>query len=213
MQRLKPGALLVGGRYRLERPLLAHDDVTIWEATDVHAGRSVRLSVFEHGSTVLGCGGIEDGAFAVVDAPARPRLELVAVSEEDAFFDEPPAPELFDDVATTRRARARGVVGALVACALLGLGGVYFLGPARPIPARAVTLTEARMPAPAIAAPPTTTAPIARLPTPTAAPSAAPRRAPRHHALPRHAPHRLPTPPPPPAPEPTSTATSDPLTL
>lgn len=72
--------------------------MTIWEAADLHRGRSVRLSVFERGSTLVDYGELGGASFVVVDAPPRPRLELVEISEEDAFFDEPPPPELFDDV-------------------------------------------------------------------------------------------------------------------
>ncbi len=59
------------GKYRLERIVVAQGGVTIWDATDLHCGRRVQLSIFANASTMLDHGRIENGTFVVVDGPAE----------------------------------------------------------------------------------------------------------------------------------------------
>ncbi len=213
----EPGATLFGGKYRLERLVLANGGVMVWEALDLHSGREVQLSVFAHGSTMLDHGRIDSGTFVVFDVPPRaaPRLELVEVSDEDAFFDEPPAPELFDvPAATRRRPWLLGVV-AVVAGALFAVGALY-VSRARTVATSEATITAAPIPVPKIETP------QAPPPPPPAVPSAVPERhetpAPHVSPAPKPLPKRWhptrpaarPSPPPPP---PLPAKPSEPLTL
>ncbi len=142
-------------------------------------------------------GRVDGGMFVVVDAPPRRagRLELVEVSDEEAFFEEPPPAELFDaPEARPPRRGWRWAAGAAL-CATIGLGGWYFARP-RPAPTSMTTITEAQIPPPAMATPePTATAPamavVEHEPPEVTAPRAAP-RAPTRRAPKWTAPHRKP---------------------
>lgn len=183
------------GRYRLDRLVVAHDDVTIWEATDAARGISVQLSIFERGASVIDQGRIDGGMFvAVGSSPRSARLELP--------FPEPDA---------RRRAWPWAVAG--LACALTALAGWYVVsGRSRPV-ASETTITSAQLPA---IAETTTTMSIAPAPvapppeTVTAKPVVA---APTHHAVPAQ---RLPLPVPKPfkaRPQPSAATSFDPLTI
>ena len=198
MDTFEPRATFLGGKYRLDRLVADQDGVTIWEATDVERGLPVRLSVFRRSSTVVNHGRVDGGMFVVVDAPPRraPRLELVQVSAEDAFFDEPPPAELFDaPVAHPPRRAGRWVAGAAL-CALVAAGGAY-AARARPAPTGVTTITAARIAAPVVAPPEPTAAPpeipivehvLPEVAAPRAAPRA-PKRPTRTAPPPRRKPH------------------------
>jgi hypothetical protein len=187
------------GRYRLDRLVVAHDDVTIWEATDAARGISVQLSIFERGGTVLDHGKIEGSMFvAVGSSPRSARLELVVDREDAPVFPEP----------TKRRAWPWAAAG--LACALVAFAGWYVVnGRARPV-ASETTITSVELPAIAE----TTTLSIA--PAPVASPPqtavvAKPVVAPERHVTPVRP--MLPAPKPV-RPRPQSSATSfDPLTI
>ncbi len=214
MDTFEPGATLMGGKYRLEKLLVAHGGVAVWDAVDLHSGRSVWLSVFEQSSTMLDHGRLDRGVFAVFDVPPRSarRLELVDLSEEDAFFNEPPPPELFV-VPTSRSARVwLWAAPALFACALAGLAALYVTR-VRTADTSEVTITEATIPAPTISAPTISIPPppppeassmgVAHRPPPRASPvRPAPRRVTPAPVV-KRTPHRRPP----------ITTTSDPLTL
>ncbi len=187
------------GRYRLDRLVVAHDDVTIWEATDAARGISVQLSIFERGGTVLDHGKIDGTMFvAVGSSPRSARLELLVDREDAPVFPEP----------TKRRAWPWAAAG--LACALVASAGWYVVnGRSHPV-ASETTITSVQLPAIAE----TTTLSIA--PAPVASPPetvvAKPVVAPEHHAKPA-VPPRLPAPKPV-RPRPQSPATSfDPLTI
>lgn len=197
------------GKYRLERIVVAQNGVTVWDATDLHSGRRVQLSIFAHASSMLDHGRIEGGTFVVVDAPLdAPKLELVEISDEDAFFDEPPSPDLFDDAPAPppppRAGRGWLLATALLMGTLVGLGGLY-VARTRRAPVSEVTITAAPIPVPKIEAtlptppppqPSATVAPAARSAPPTTP-------APKKHATVRPAPR----------PTPQHVTKSDPLTL
>jgi hypothetical protein len=189
-------------KYRIERLVAGNDGVTLFEATELSNGRVVQLSVYRSGSTMLDIAQIDSGMLVVVDARSKaapPRLELVDVtSDEDAFFDEPPAPELFDDVPLAGPRRLWPWV--LAAIASLGIGaGAWYVARVRPVATGEATITEAVIPARTIEAtapaPPTPTAVQPRVTEQRPAP------APKRPQPPRRAPHVTPKPP------------SDPLTL
>ena len=186
-------------RYRLERVVVAQGGVTVWEATDLRDGRRVRLGMFAGGSAVLDHGGMDGGMFVVVDASPRAaaRLELVEISDEDAFFEEPPADELFEPAASRGRTRGKIWAAGLVAAIAFGVLGLYVA--LRPAAVSEATITAAPVEvatnAPTQVAPPTPPTPVQPVvapvqsvaaPAPTHPPKAhrAPRRAPRHHASP-----------------------------
>lgn len=199
-------------RYRLERVVVAQGGVTVWEATDLRDGRRVRLGMFAGGSAVLDHGGMDGGMFVVVDASPRApaRLELVEISDEDAFFEEPPADELFEPAAAPRRTRAKLWAAGLVAAIAFGVLGLYVA--MRPAAASEATITAAPIDvatnaptqvAPAAPpAPPTAVQPVVAPVQSVAAP--APTHPPKAHRVPRRAPRHHASPPPP---------QSDPLTL
>ncbi|HEX4517711.1 MAG TPA: hypothetical protein VH054_29410 [Polyangiaceae bacterium] len=201
MEKLLPPTFI--GRYRLDRLVVAHDDVTIWEATDAARGISVQLSIFERGSSVLDQGRTEGGMFvAVGSSPRAARLELVEDREEARAFPEPDA---------RRRVWPWAVAG--LACALTALAGWYVVsGRSRPV-ASETTITSAQLPA---IAETTTTMSIA--PAPVAAPpetvTAKPVAAPERHAVPAQ---RLQLPAPKPfkkaRPQSSAATSFDPLTI
>ncbi len=160
------------GKYRIERFVAGNDGVTLWEATELSNGRVVQLSVYANGSTMLDIAQIDSGLLVVVDARSNavpPRLELVDVtSDEDAFFDEPPPPELFDDVDVPMAGPKRLWPWALAAVASFAIGaGAWYVARARAVavPSGEATITEAVIPASTIEAKPAT------LPTPTQTPT------------------------------------------
>ena len=202
---------MIGGKYRLERRVVAQDGVTIWDATDVHDGRSVRLSMCDHGSSVIDHGTVGDGVFIVTAAPPRfpaRHLELVEISDEDAFFEELPPPPLEPIyVDEPKRSRAWMVAGALAVCAAIGAGAFHFArARAQTTTATndAVTLTEAPLVAPTTNVPPAV--PVEELPL----------AEPEHHDAPpppvqpsmKRGTHAIA-----PAPKPPVTKAKDPLTL
>ena len=133
----EPHATFLDGRYRLDRLVVAHDDVIIWDATDLAHGRSVQLSVFERGSSVLHQGTIGSGMFVAVDAASNaPKLELA--EDEDAFERERPRRQ--------RRAWPWAVAG--LACALVAGAGWYVASSrSRPVVSDTTTITAAPLPA------------------------------------------------------------------
>lgn len=152
VNKLEPRATFLDGRYRLDRLVVAHDDVTIWNATDMARGLSVQLSVFERGGAVLNQGKIAGGMFVAVDAASHaPELEIAA--SEDAFEPEP------------RRRRAWPWAVAGVACALVAFAGFHVMSSrSRPVTVSETTITAATVAAPEIA---TTPVPIVKAPEPT----------------------------------------------
>ncbi len=216
----EPGATLMGGKYRLEKLLVAHGGVAVWDAVDLHSGRSVQLSVFEQSSAMLDHGRLDRGVFAVFDVPPRSpaRLELALVSEEDAFFNEPPPPELFV-VPTSRSARVwLWAAPALFACALAGLAALYVTRVRTPDNTSEVTITEATIPAPTVSTPTISIPPPPPPEVPSvevahrAPPRASPVRPAPRRVTPAPVVKRAPHPQAPPHPPPIATA-SDPLTL
>jgi hypothetical protein len=122
------------GRYRLDRLVVAHDDVTIWAATDLARGLSVQLSIFERGSTVLHHGKSENGMFVAIDRAARPALEIVDEEVEEKRL--LPAP-------TRERRRAWPWVAAGLASAIALFVGFHALkNRAQPISETTVTAAE-----------------------------------------------------------------------
>lgn len=173
MNKLELRATFLDGRYRLDRLVVAHDDVIIWDATDLAHGRSVQLSVFECGSTVLDQGKIAGGMFVAVDRAERaPQLET---PREDDFEREP---------IRRRRAWPWAVAGLTCALALAGWYVVASSRGAHPV-SETTTITAARLPAPEI---PTTPAPVVVVVPPPDLPRAveAPviAQPPQHHAKP-----------------------------
>ena len=161
------------GRYRLDRLVVAHDDVTIWEAMDAARGIPVQLSIFERGSTVTHHGRSEGGMFVAVGD-----------GDEEQTWSEPKA---------RRRAWPWAVAG--LACAMTALAGWYVsMGRAHPI--GETTITAAELPPPPVVTATTTTVPPP--PEPTIAPVAPIVTAPvappqRHEAAPASRP-KLPAP-------------------
>jgi hypothetical protein len=186
------------GKYRLVRVVIGHRDVTVWDALDMESGKSVQVSVFERGSSMLDHGTIDTGTFVVTSAPhPAPRLELVEISEEDAFFDEPPQPD-YANVYDAPKSRAWLWAMPAVAC-VVAVGLYFFVARThtQPVATSEVRITEARISPPEIVAPPVVA------PTPIATTQ------PRDVSPAKATPHRA---PPPPLPPPTM-PDPDPLTL
>lgn len=136
VEKPRPTATFLG-KYRLDRLVVADDDVTLWEATDVARGRSVRLSVFERGGAVVQQGEVEGSTFVVVGAaPSTARLELALATDEDDEDAEPPSPR-----------RAWPWAAAALTCALVGFSG-WYVAHARSQPTSETTITAAQIPAP-----------------------------------------------------------------
>jgi hypothetical protein len=145
-----PGGTLFA-RYRLERLLVAHASVAVWEATDLHYDKLVQVSLFEDGSTMLDHGRIDRGNFVVIDPPS-PRVELA--------YDPPLAPRSF-----LPRPRVWPWAFAGAACAALAIGAMLPLFRARPPATSVTTITAASIAPPAMSIPP---------PPPEVVPSAVP---------------------------------------
>ena len=198
-------------RYRLERAVVAQGGVTVWEATDLRDGRRVQLCIFAGGSAVLDHGAMDGGMFVVVDRSPRPapRLELVEMSDEEAFFEEPPPDELFESPAAPRSRRGKIWAAAVVASIAFAVSGLYVA--LRPAAVSEATITSAPIDvatnAPTQVAPPEPPPPVQSVAPPVQpVVQPAPTHAPKPHHAPRRAPRRH-APPPPPPPQ------SDPLTL
>jgi len=157
VEKHEPHATFLNGRYRLDRLVVEHDDVTIWDATDMSRGLPVQLSVFERGSTVLHQGAIAGGMFVAIDTACRaPQLELVDPDDE-SFAVEPIA---------RRRAWPWAVAG--VACALLASAGWYASSRPHPVSVSEATITAATIPIPQAEVSPvaTTPPPVVKAPDP-----------------------------------------------
>jgi len=142
VEKLECRATFLNGRYRLDRLVVAHDDVTIWDATDLARGLSVQLSVFERGAAVLDEGRIGSGMFVATGTSSRtPRLELALDDDEE---------EKVIAIEPRPRRRSWPWAAAGLACALLAFAG-WYAASARSHPVSETTITVARLPAPEIA--------------------------------------------------------------
>jgi len=197
-------------RYRLERVVVAQGGVTVWEATDSRDGRRVQIAIFAGGSAVLDHGAMEGGMFVVVDRSPRSaaHLELIEISDEEAFFEEPPRDELFEPLPAARSRRGKIWAAGVVASIAFAVFGLYVA--LRPAAVSEATITAAPIEvatnAPTEVAPPAPPPPVQSVAAPVQ-PVAQPAEthAPKAHHAPRRAPRRHAPPPPPPQ--------SDPLTL
>ena len=213
VEKHEPHATFLNGRYRLDRLVVEHDDVTIWSATDLARGQSVQLSVFERGRAVLHQGAIGAGMFVVVDKSSAPppQLEIVDDGGDVASFEEP-----------SPRRRSWPWAAAGLACALLASAGWYVVkGPSRAT--SETTITEARIPAPEVVVPAPVVQPAVKVPEPPRVvetpPVAQPQTQPQPQVQRRETPVQRPIlqlqkpKPVKPRPQPSSAAAYDPLTI
>jgi hypothetical protein len=179
----------------MERLIATNGGATVWEATDLIHGCRVEL-VLTHATQAQS---------SPTPPPTKPRLELVEISDEDAFFDEPPAPELFE--VPIVRPRPWWLLGAIAGIAVVAaIAGFQAMHPRHAAEATLTRVTEPVATATATMIPPPPPPVVIERSTSAAAASPAEQPRPATKPRPKWTPPQRKTPPPP-------ARTSDPITL